>query len=38
MIKALIAWWKKPSMSPEEKYLSQAHDLVDLEKIIKQLR
>jgi len=38
MIKAIVKWWKTPSMSPEEKYLSQATDHVDLENRMKQLR
>ena len=38
MIKAIVEWWTKPSQTPEEKYLSQATDLVDLENRMKQLR
>jgi len=38
MIKAIKAWWNTPRMTPEEKYLSQSQDLVDLENRINELK
>jgi len=38
MIKAIKAWWNTPRMTPEEKYLAQSQDLVDLENRINELK
>ena len=38
MINAFKLWWKRSQMTQIEKYLSESHDLVDLEQRQKRLQ